>query len=72
MPSPFTTENAARLKETFDAVVADGATPGRGLVYGTTGASPQYISVGMVAPECGDEPASRYTASMPSRRTCGC
>ncbi|MFD7861336.1 serine hydrolase domain-containing protein [Streptomyces sp. NPDC059783] len=62
MPVPFTTEDAARLKETFEAVVADGATPGGVLAYGTTGASPQYISVGVVAPECGNEPASRYTA----------
>ena len=62
MPVPFTTDDAARLKETFESVVADGATPGGVLAYGTTGASPQYVGVGVIAPECGDEALTRYTA----------
>jgi len=62
MPVPFATEDTARLKETLESVVADGAAPGGVLAYGTTGASPAYISAGVIAPECGDEAPTRYTA----------
>ncbi|MFI0220691.1 serine hydrolase domain-containing protein [Streptomyces lydicus] len=62
MPVPFTADDAARLKETFEFVAANGVTPGGVLAYGTTGDSPQYVSVGVVAPECGDEAPTSYTA----------
>ncbi|MFE1476646.1 serine hydrolase domain-containing protein [Streptomyces cyaneofuscatus] len=62
MPVPFAAEDTTRLKETLESVVADGATPGGVLAYGTTGASPAYISAGVIAPECGDEAPTRYTA----------
>ncbi|QZZ24916.1 serine hydrolase domain-containing protein [Streptomyces sp. ST1015] len=54
MPVPFTAADTARLRDTFDQVVADGATPGGVIAYGTIGTSPQFLSAGKVAPECGD------------------
>ncbi|MCX4826512.1 beta-lactamase family protein [Streptomyces sp. NBC_01142] len=62
MPVPFTTDDSARLTETFEAVVADGATPGGVIACGTRGSTPHYISTGMVAPECGDETPTPSTA----------
>ncbi|MEU5324204.1 peptidase S12 family protein, partial [Streptomyces sp. NPDC021056] len=53
MPVPFTAEDTARLWDTFDQVVTDGATPGGVLAYGTTQTAPQFLCVGQVAPECG-------------------
>ncbi|WP_416972000.1 serine hydrolase domain-containing protein [Streptomyces sp. 4F14] len=62
MPVPFTPDDHARLAETFEAVVADSATPGGVLACGTLGSDPQYISAGVVAPECGDEAPTLSTA----------
>ncbi|MEU5661995.1 hypothetical protein [Streptomyces longwoodensis] len=54
MPVPFTAADTTRLRDTLDQVVADGATPGGVIAYGTTGHSPAFLTVGKVAPECGD------------------
>ncbi|MEV7157032.1 serine hydrolase domain-containing protein [Streptomyces misionensis] len=54
MPVPFTADDTTRLRDTLDQVVADGGAPGGVIAYGTTGASPDFLSVGKVAPECGD------------------
>lgn len=62
MPVPFTAADAARLKETLESVVADGATPGGVIVYGTADGTPEFLSAGVVAPECGDEAPTRHTA----------
>ncbi|WP_327714005.1 beta-lactamase family protein [Streptomyces sp. NBC_00490] len=61
MPVPFTAEDTARLWDTFDQVVTDGATPGGVLAYGTTQAAPQFLCVGQVAPECGAAEPDRDT-----------
>ncbi|MFD4814807.1 peptidase S12 family protein, partial [Streptomyces sp. NPDC058418] len=62
MPVPFTADDTSLLKETFEGVVADGATPGGVIAYGTTSASPQFLRAGMIAPECGDEVPFLHTA----------
>lgn len=62
MTVPFTTDDTARLKGTLEDVVADGATPGGVMAYGTLGASPQFLRAGVIAPECGDEIPSPHTA----------
>ncbi|MFG2440799.1 serine hydrolase domain-containing protein [Streptomyces sp. NPDC048508] len=62
MPVPFTADDTTRLRDTFDQVVADGATPGGVIAFGTTGANPQFLSVGKVAPECGDVEPDQDTA----------
>lgn len=54
MPVPFTPDDTTRLRDTFDKVIADGASPGGVIAYGTTGADAQFLSVGKVAPECGE------------------
>lgn len=62
MPVPFTANDTALLKETFEGVVADGAAPGGVIAYGTTSATPQFLRTGVIAPECGDEVPSPHTA----------
>lgn len=62
MPVPFTAADVARLKETFESVVADGATPGGVIAYGTVGGTPEYLTAGVVAPECGAEAPTQHTA----------
>ncbi|MFE9852783.1 serine hydrolase domain-containing protein [Streptomyces sp. NPDC005576] len=51
---PFTAEDATRLEDTFEEVVAAGATPGGVLAHGTLGSAPHFLSVGRIASECGD------------------
>ncbi|MBB5935436.1 serine hydrolase domain-containing protein [Streptomyces zagrosensis] len=62
MPAPFTAADAARLKKSLQSVIADGVTPGSVIVYGTADGTPEYLSAGIVAPECGDEAPTRHTA----------
>ncbi|MEU6351619.1 serine hydrolase domain-containing protein [Streptomyces sp. NPDC047072] len=62
MPVPFTSEDTARLRDTCDQVVADGATPGGVIAYGTTDSTPGFLSVGTVAAECGDGAPNQDTA----------
>ncbi|MEU0110696.1 serine hydrolase domain-containing protein [Streptomyces sp. NPDC006251] len=61
MPVAFTTEDTARLRETFEQVVANGATPGGVLAYGTLDTAPQFLSVGRIAAECDDAEPDEHT-----------
>jgi CubicO group peptidase (beta-lactamase class C family) len=61
MPVPFTADDAARLMETLESVVADGATPGGVIAFGTADGTPEYLSAGVVAPECGTAAPTRHT-----------
>ncbi|MCX5398860.1 serine hydrolase [Streptomyces sp. NBC_00102] len=59
---PFTAEDAARLQDSLEQVVADGATPGGVLAFGTLDAVPRFLSAGRIAFECGDAEPDRHTA----------
>lgn len=61
MPAPFTADDTTRLRDTFDQVVADGASPGGVLAYGTTGANPRFLTAGTIAPECGESEPGQDT-----------
>ncbi|MFD4726271.1 serine hydrolase domain-containing protein [Streptomyces seoulensis] len=55
MPAaPFTAEDTARLRDTLEQVIADGATPGGVLALGTLDDAPRFLTAGRIAAECGD------------------
>ncbi|WP_433253910.1 serine hydrolase domain-containing protein [Streptosporangium sp. CA-135522] len=55
MPAvPFTADDTARLQETLQEVVADGATPGGVVVCGTVDGQRQVLTAGVIASELGD------------------
>ncbi|EMF00468.1 beta-lactamase family protein [Streptomyces mobaraensis NBRC 13819 = DSM 40847] len=61
MPAPFSADDTARLGETLQEVVADGASPGGVVVAGTAGHGQEVMVAGVVAPECGSQPPSVHT-----------
>ncbi|MFJ2034005.1 serine hydrolase domain-containing protein [Streptosporangium sp. NPDC087985] len=61
MPAPFTANDTARLQETLDEVVADGATPGGVVVCGTIDGQKHVLTAGTVAPELGELTPTEHT-----------
>lgn len=62
MPAvPFSADDTARLQETLDEVVADGATPGGVIVCGTTDGQKRVLAAGTVAPELGELTPTEHT-----------
>ncbi|MFF7966790.1 serine hydrolase domain-containing protein [Streptomyces sp. NPDC007903] len=62
MPAvPFTAEDSARLQDTLEQVIADGATPGGVLAHGTLDDAPRFVTAGRIAAECGDAEPNEHT-----------
>lgn len=59
---PFTAGDVSLLQDSLEQVVADGATPGGVLAFGTLDATPRYLSAGRIASECGDAEPDQHTA----------